>query len=439
MITVIATIFVLGVLVFIHELGHFLAAKAAGVRVEKFSLGFPPKMIGKKIGETEYMLSWLPIGGYVKMAGQDDFKPEPGAGQPYEFYSKTVPAKMAIVCAGPVSNWVFSLLIFWLVIWGTGVSSIKTTQVGFVADTSVAAASGLAVKNRIVAVNGHPVSTWEEVTERLLVNADHRDMQRLEIKNDSSGTLRRMELPVSNQEFVESVRPFMATTVGKVLPGSPAEQAGLRVGDQVTAVNDTAVEQWEQLVNIVHRHPGDTITVAWMRQGAAATARLVPMVKEMPGPDGKTPQRVGLIGITVDVRNEPVGPAKALSLGLQQTWEWTRRIVGFVADLVRGVVSISGLRGPITIAQMAGESARYGLESLLVFMAILSINLAVINVLPLPMFDGGHALIFLIEAVTRRQLSFRQRAMIQQVGLVIIVGLTVFVLFNDVTALRHKF
>jgi regulator of sigma E protease len=439
MITIIATIFVLGILVFIHELGHFLAAKAAGVRVERFSLGFPPKMIGKKIGETEYMLSWIPIGGYVKMAGQDDFKPEPGAGQPYEFYSKTVPAKMAIVCAGPVSNWLFSLLIFCLVIWVTGVSSIKTTQVGFVADTSAAAVAGLAVRDRIVTVNSHPVATWEEVNERLQVNADHRGVQNLEVRKDCSGALQRVDVPVSRREFSESVRPFITTTVGQVLPGSPAERAGLRAGDQVTAVNDTTVEQWEQLVNMVHRHPGDTITVAWARQGVAAAARLVPMVKEMPGPDGKTPQRVGLIGITVDLGNDPVGPARALALGLEQTWEWTRRIVEFVTDLVCGTASLSGLRGPITIAQMAGESARYGLESLLLFMAILGINLAIINVLPLPMFDGGHALIFLIEAVVRRQLSFKQRAVIQQVGLAIIIGLTVFVLFNDITDLMHKF
>jgi regulator of sigma E protease len=437
MITALATIFVLGVLVFVHELGHFIAAKMFGIRVEKFSLGFPPKMFGVTVGETEYLISWLPIGGYVKMAGQDDFKPVAGQGQPWEFYTKSSPIKIAVLSAGSIFNWVFAFLVFWCVILVTGVASIRTTQIGGIKDTAFFKENSVAVKDYITTVNGRDVSTWEDIYRQLAANADHGRSQTMIVRKYGTNETITFGLACSRTEFFDNVQPLITTAIGKILPGSPADRAGLKAQDLIVAVNDSAVGQWDQLVALVQNHPGDTIKVTWLREGKADSARLVPMVKEMMD-EQKQIKKIGLIGITTMTGNQKVGFFKSCELAAENAASWTKRIVLFIYDLISGQASLKYLRGPITIAQMAGESARYGWESLFIFMAILGINLAIVNILPLPMFDGGHVLITIIEAITRRQLTFRQRVIIQQVGLAIIIGLTVFVLFNDIVGLKNK-
>ena len=436
MITILATIFVLGILVFVHELGHFIAAKRVGIRVEQFSLGFPPKMVGWKRGETEYRISWLPVGGYVKMAGQDDFTPEEGSGKPYEFYSKPIWQRIIVIGAGPVTNWAFSLVLFWLIILVSGLAVIKTTQVGKVSKPDVISGRSLAAGDRIVAVNGKEVTTWEGIYENL--KADETPvLQELVVEKGGGAEQVVLQIPVQRDSFLTHVHPYIAPRVGTVMEGHPAEKAGMCAGDRVVAINGDTVRLWSEVVEIIHQHPGDSLVISWERAGESFTAPIVPDSREIMD-ENKEIITIGMIGIKRPVVMEKAGFFKSIKLGFNLTCRWTVRIFSFIVDLVTGRTSVRHIGGPIAIARMAGENARDSFGSLVGFMAILGINLAIINILPIPMFDGGHLLVFMVEGITRKKLTFKQRAVIQYIGLAIIITLTVFVLFNDIVNLARN-
>lgn len=427
MITLAATLFVLGVLVFVHELGHFLAAKRSGIRVERFSLGFPPKMIGKKIGETEYMLSWLPLGGYVKMSGQDDFNPEPGSGKPWDFYSKSIPVRIFVIAAGPLTNFLFSFLLFWSIITFAGVQTITDMKVGDASSLNACVTAGIVSGDSILAVNAKPVHAWNEFYDAL---NESNETQKITFLKRSSMEKIEVALALSPDSIARKMIPFLKPKIGEVVPGSPAALAGLSKGDVVTKLDSTEILQWGALVSYIQTRPELPIAVSWIRNGTSMSASITP---ESQGGNDQVP--MGRIGIRLSSERQRVGFIAAAGLAGKQTVRWTKEIFGFLGKLVTGKASMENLGGPIKIAQMAGQSAKYGVVSLLGFMAILSINLGVINILPLPMFDGGHIFQFVIEGITRKSLTFKQRAIIQYIGLAIILGLTLFVLINDIRGL----
>ncbi len=348
MTTALSTIFVLGVLIFVHELGHFVVAKWVGIRVERFSLGFPPKMIGKTVGETEYCISWVPLGGYVKMAGENPDEEEV-TGDPREFMSKTVGQRSLVILAGPMMNFVSAMVIFIGVLW----------------------------------LHGNDV-----------VDPNH-------------------------------------VVVGPVVAGSPAEQIGLKRGDVIVAVDHEPVATFENMASIIHGLPGRTVEITWRRGTDAYSAETRTMIDTLPTEAG-TDTIVGMIGVGMGYITKPVGFGEAITDGVKQTFSLCGSMFQFLGRLITGKVSIKMVSGPVGIAQIAGQVAQEGWFVLLNFMAVLSLNLAILNILPIPILDGGHMVFLLAEKLRGRPLSIRQRAIAQQVGLALLLLLIVTVTYNDI-------
>jgi len=350
MLTILAFVVVIGVIIFVHELGHFLAARSVGIRAEVFSLGYPPKMVGWKRGETEYRIGWVPFGGYVKMAGMID---ESGAGgealtgAPWEFQSKGTLAKMWVIGAGVIMNLLLGVIVY------TGIAALK----------------------------GIPEASTEPV-------------------------------------------------VGELTAGWPAEVAGLLPGDRIFEINGQPIESWNDLLGQIHPRPGEEILVRYRRGGEEREVTLTPRAQASEV-DGQKSER-GLIGIGPEVRFRPGSASEVLFSGVIGT----ASLVGLVAEnlwkLVTLRVSVRELGGPLIIAKMSGESARRGFVYLASFIALISINIGCLNLLPIPALDGGHLLIIVGEGITRRQMPVRIRLAIQQVGMFLLLALIVLVLVNDV-------
>ena len=433
--TVVSAVFVLGLLVFFHELGHFLAAKRMGIRVERFSLGFPPRMIGKTIGDTEYCISWIPLGGYVKMAGEHpDAQEEENGGEPWEFQSKSVAARSFVIAAGPGMNFVLAFIIFWLFYLTMGVMLVDTTTVGRVEAGSPYAAAGLRVGDEILEIEQAPVDTWQDVREGLVSGT----ATSIALKTRRDGQDRTVEVRydgVDAAERLSSLDYFRASAVSTVIPDSPAEKAGLKPGDVITSVNDVPITQWYEMVSLIRGRPGMETTVSWTRNGQPHQVAIIPNTAQDLDRETGDIIDIGQIGITQQdhVKRSPVGFISSVSLAGTQLVNVTYTILVFVKKLVSGQVSTDTLGGPIAIARMAGDSARQGAGSLFSFMAFLSINLAILNLLPIPALDGGQLLILGVESVIRRPLSLRYRLVWQQAGMALLLVLMVFVVFNDVT------
>ncbi|HDL18094.1 MAG TPA: RIP metalloprotease RseP [Bacteroidetes bacterium] len=348
LVTILATVFVLGVLVFIHEFGHFIAAKMVGIRVETFSIGYPPRLFGKKIGNTDYCISAIPFGGYVKMAGMIDesLDKEGLKGEPWEFQSKPVPHRMAAILAGPLMNYVLAIAIF----------------------------AGLVMFHGIGEISGD--------------------------------------------------------RIGSVIPDFPATKAGIVPGDRIVAINGEKIDSWDEMTIIIHNLPNRNITLEWEHEGTILSDTMTTRAEKAPI-DGDI-REIGLVGIGPELTMKKVGFFSAVGYGFDRTIYLTRLVYVSLKMLVSGQESLKSIGGPVVIAKLAGESARSGFGSLLAFMAFLSLNLAFLNILPIPALDGGHLLFLLVEAVTRKPLSTKVRVVIQQVGMAILLALMVFVVINDV-------
>ncbi len=433
--TVLSAIFVLGLLVFFHELGHFLAAKRMGIRVERFSLGFPPKMIGKTVGDTEYCISWIPLGGYVSMAGErPDAQSEGDGGKPWEFQSKSVGARAFVIAAGPGMNFVLAFIIFWLFYATMGVMLVDTTTIGRVEGGSPYAAAGLRVGDEILEIDQAPVDTWEDVRERLVSGT----AASLTLKVRRDGQDRALAVRYEGDSVAERLAGldyFRASAVSTVIPDSPAEQAGLRPGDVITSVHGVPVTQWYEMVEVIRGRPGMETTVSWSRNGQSHQVAVIPNKAQDLDRETGDVIDIGQIGITQQdyIKRRPAGLVSSAGMAGTQLFAVTYTIVVFVKKLVLGEVSTDSVGGPIAIAQMAGDSARQGASSLFSFMAFLSINLAILNLLPIPALDGGQLLILGVEKVLRRPISLKYRLIWQQTGMALLLLLMVFVVFNDVT------
>ncbi len=431
--TILAAVFVLGLLVFVHELGHFLAAKRMGIRVKTFSLGFPPKMIGKKIGDTEYCLSWIPLGGYVQMAGEhpdaDEVK-----GEPWEFQSKSLSARAFVIAAGPAMNILLTFVVFWFLFFLLGVASVETTKIGQVAPDSPYAAAGLQVGDEITGVNQIPVASWGDVLDQL--SADNAN--RFEIKYLRDRASRTTDIDFSGldapQDRFKGVSFFVDPSISTVVPSSPASQIGIQPGDVVTEIDGQSVSQWTEMVELIKAKPGMEVALVWTRNGAVHRATVTPGVYSTLNPETGEMEDVGRIGVTKEYfRSKPAGFFESFQMAGVQVVDIAGRILVFVRQLVSNDVSTNMVGGPIFIAQLAGETARQGAESLFNFIAFLSLNLAILNLLPIPALDGGQLLILGVEGIIRRPLSLRQRLIWQQIGMAILAFIMVFVIVNDIS------
>ncbi len=418
MITILAFIFVLGVLVFIHEFGHFIMAKIVGIRVERFSLGFPPRMFGKKVGDTDYCISWIPIGGYVKLSGMIDESMEKDSikGEPWEFMSKPVYQRFLVIFAGPLMNILLALFIFSMSTYISGINEPMGAIVGNVEHGSVVQQTGFQKGDQIISVNNKSVDTWNQVSEII------------EGKDQVNVTWQR-----NDQTFLKTVAPEIFDTiertlppvVGDVLNDYPAGQVGIQAGDRILTVNNQPVTTWNDLTDIVHKIPGQEVSIEWERNGKILSSSVTPMKEPTDG--------TGRIGISFLTVSRDVGLFYSFYMGTQYSINLTRLVYRSLKSVVSGNESFkNAFGGPIVIAKMAGESARSGAGNLFIFMAFLSLNLGFLNLLPIPVLDGGHLVFILIEAIIRKPLPDKTKIVVQQIGMALLLAFMVFVIINDI-------
>lgn len=409
----------LGVLVFVHELGHFLVAKRAGIRVERFSLGYPPKMIGFQWGETEYCISWVPFGGYVKVAGMADVGEDETMGAPWEFPSKSVGIRMAVIAAGPLMNFLFAFAVFAVVYGVYGHDTMASTAVTPIED-SMAAAAGLEHGDVVLDVDGTEVDNSYELLRALEAGLEKGSVLTVQ----RAAGIRRIELPAAS-DAAYGIRILRPTTVGIADPGTPAAGIGLGRGDHITAVDGTPVASWYDMRMLISARPAESILLSWERDGVAMTADIIPEERM----DGD--KRIGVIGIRpFEDASIEVGWWEATELGAASVYTSSYLILEFIGSIFEDS-RYKELGGPIRIARMADDTAQMGLKYFLRFLALLSVNLGVLNLLPIPVLDGGHLTFLTLEAILRRPPSVRQREVSQQIGMVIILFIMVAVTFND--------
>jgi regulator of sigma E protease len=449
-VTILALIVVLGVLIFVHELGHFLAAKWAGIYVHRFSIGLGPpiRWLTFRRGETEYSISWLPLGGYVKMASREEDigsstleggAPTQAVPPDRVFEAKPIWRRMVVILAGVTMNALFAWGVFTFLAYKNGRRIDPVTTVGRVVEEQIppqaAALKQIPSGARILRVNGDSMKSWDEIVATIANTSDPE--VRIELDNGST-----VVLPIHPDALEERIRaaqalqPFRPPVVGEVLPDRPAARAGLAEGDTIVAVNGRRVHQWYDLLELLQSNPGKELTLEVARGKQRLSFPVTPYVDSMPGPDGKL-RAVGRIGVAVGTGflSEELTLAQAFGEGAEATIRASTQIVRTVRGLFSGRISGRTVGGPILIGQLAGESARMGLDTFLGFMALISINLAILNLLPIPVLDGGQFLFLLAEAVIRRPLPTRLRERLTAVGLVLIVLLMGLAFSNDIRRL----
>lgn len=439
---ILIAIIVLGVLVFVHELGHFLVAKWAGVYVEKFSIGFGPVLLRKKYGETEYVLSALPLGGYVKMYGeQNDDEPGQETYDPSKegrsFKDKSGWHKAAIIFAGPLFNVIFAILIFWS-LYMTGILSYSAV-VGTVEKGSVAEAAGLKTGDKIVSVDNEKIRSWNEFAQVIADKPNEKVTITLSDNRQINLTVSEKEVSdiFGDKEKIGSIGAglHIDAVIGEVMPNMAAAEAGLLKGDKIISINGEKISSWNDSADIIRSSPGQELTVTVERESKELTFKLTP--KETEQGSGENKKIVGLIGIAPIDGDTTVryGPIDAMVMGLEKSYELTKIIyIGF-AKLLQREIPADSLGGPILIVETAAQSAESGFAALLIFMAAISINLAVFNLLPIPVLDGGQLAIIGAEGIMGRPLGEKALGAFQMFGLLVIISLMVFAFYNDIMRL----
>ena len=425
----------IGILIFVHELGHFLVAKRSGIRVERFSLGYPPRMIGFKWGETDYCLSWIPFGGYVKVAGMADVGAEEGTGADWEFPSKPLWIRMAVIAAGPAMNLLFAYMSFVFLFSAYGIETFDSTSIDPI-EGSPAAIAGLRYGDVIVRVAKNEVANYREL-KKYLIEAEGKPLT-VDAKRDDQVLSFDLPNTVAAPEQVEATElPYgltllFSTRVGVVREDMPAQAVGLQTGDEIITVAGNTVRSWDEMREQISQHPDDTIEIKWLRKGAIFTAQITPQSRTV------DEVIVGQIGIEPHMVTVGVGFGEAVSLSASSLINSTSLILNFIGNISKGD-RYKEIGGPILIAKTAGDTAERGLKPFIYFLAFLSVNLAVLNLLPIPALDGGHLFFLTLEAIMRRPLSVRKREFFQQIGLVLILGLMILVTFNDINRLVIPF
>jgi regulator of sigma E protease len=432
MITVLAFLFVLGVLIFVHELGHFLVARFYGVRVLTFSLGFGPKLIKVRRGPTEYCISLIPLGGYVKLAGET--VQDQRTGEPDEFLSKSKWVRFQVYLAGPLMNLGLALVVVAVVLsLGADVPLYQSSPpvIGSITAGSAGEAAGLKPGDRIVSVDGKKVETWDALAIEYLPKAN-KELELSVLRDGQIQTIHITPRAAGKYEIGEvGIFPIMRPQFTQVNPGGPADRAGVRRGDVVVGLEGTRAAPRDQIIERIRSSPGQPIRFTIERAGEEQELTVVP----------ESDGGIGMIRVVLsyfEVKRVDPGPIEALKLSARQNWDNTVLIGKTLAGLITRETPVRQLMGPIAIAELSGSAAELGIIELLNLMAMISLNLGLLNLMPVPVLDGGQIAILAWEGLVRRDLSVRAKERILLAGAALIVLLMVTVIYNDISRLMRN-
>lgn len=451
--TVLAFVVALGVLIVIHELGHYWVARWCNVKVLRFSVGFgkPLRTWVRGRDRTEWVLAAIPLGGYVKMLDERE-SPVAAEELPRAFNRQNVWKRIAIVVAGPVANLLLAIALYW-VLFMHGVPGVRPV-VGAPVAASAAAKAGFTAGDTLVSVAGEPVSTWQDARWALLKNAVKRGQDgtvAVQVASETGASAARL-LDMSGLTPADLDGDFLKTLgitrfnvkappeIGRLVAGGAAERAGLKVGDEIVALNNTPLQSVEQAIEAIRGHGGKSMIVEIRRNGVVLPSlQMTP--EAVPEADGRTVGRIGAVlqplsavyeKFRIEVR---YGPVAALGQAVAKTWDTSLFSLKMLGKMLVGEVSLKNLSGPITIADYAGQSAQSGWISYLVFLALISISLGVLNLLPIPLLDGGHLMYYIVEVFKGAPVSETAMEIGQRVGMALLLLMMAFALYNDVNRL----
>ena len=442
--TILWFLIAIGILVVVHEFGHYLAARLAGVKVLRFSVGFGKPLLSRRFGRdrTEWVLSALPFGGYVKMLDEREGE-VPAAEAHRSFNRATVWRRFGIVAAGPIANFLLAIVLYWA-LFLHGLPAMKP-MIGEPPAGTPAAQAGLAAGDEIRRVNGNETQSFQDLRLNLLRAGVAGDALVLDLTNGRSVRLDAAPMQTENLEQdilrplgIVRYDPEIEPVIDKMLPDGAAARAGLQAGDRVIAANGTLMANWQDLVQSVRQHPAKPLRIEYERQGQRGELIVVPDAVEEAG------ERVGKIGAGPKIDESTLamlmtevryGPIDALWHGAVKTWDMSLFTLEMMGRMVMGQVSWKNLSGPLTIADYAGQSAALGWISFVGFLALVSVSLGVLNLLPIPLLDGGHLMYYVAEVFTGRPVSERTMEIGSRIGMILLLLLMSFALFNDLQRL----
>jgi len=422
---------VLGIIVLVHELGHYTAARLMKIRVEVFSFGFGKRLFGKKIGDTDFRVSLVPVGGYVRMAGEEDFDPEHAA--PDQFMAKNRAQKIFTLLMGPLMNMVLALAL----IVGVNMSGVETDAyrgekpvIGYVAKGSPAEKAGLLPGDLLLAINGRSTPTWKEV--EFTVGTNPKENLRVDFLRAEARQATDLKVSTQTQHEIGYAGFYwrLPAEISQVAPGYPAARAGLKPGDVITAVDGNPVISYFQLADLIHASAGKPLRLTFLRNGRPLEVELTPV--KVNG--------VGIIGFNVKIATTRVrfGLVAAVKNSFQEAGRLTLLTFDAFKKIIQRKISVKSFSGPIEIARVSQQALASGFSNFFMLIAFISLQLGIVNLFPIPGLDGGHLLIFTIEAIIRRDLNQKLKSILIYAGFAFLISLMVFIMLNDIAKTLPK-